>query len=58
MFREQVLRQNKIDSSFEKVDEKIVQIEAVNAMVEERTKSHTKSIEALNIMTSNLKESK
>ena len=24
MFREQVLRQNKIDASFEKVDEKIV----------------------------------
>ena len=27
-------------------------------MLEERTKSHTKSIEALNILTANLKESK
>ena len=34
MFREQVMRQNKIDTNFEKTDEKMHAIDVVNKMLE------------------------
>lgn len=44
MFKEQVTRQNNIEKSYEKIDERLQSLENVNKMLDERTKEHTKYI--------------
>ena len=58
MFKEQVTRQNKLESEHEKLSDKIVSLENVNSMLNERTIGHGKTIEQLKVITDNLKETK
>lgn len=58
MFKEQVTRQNKLENEHEKLSDKIVSLENVNSMLNERTIGHGKTIEQLKVITDNLKETK
>ena len=58
MFKEQVTRQNRLENEHEKLSDKIVSLDNVNSMLNERTTGHGKTLEQLRVITDNLKETK
>ena len=58
MFKEQVTRQNKIERLADQMNDRLASVENTNQMLEERSTSHSKTIERLRVLADNLKETK
>ena len=58
MFKEQVMRQNRVEEEHEKIADKLYSLDNTNQMLDQRTISHTKMLEKVSLETAHLKETK